>query len=259
MIHNVLARQLPLDAGRVDGGARGRRHRPGPAAADPRGRGVAGAPRGARPDRARRTRPRGLTGPRRRATPRPADDPLRRLSPVVRLAPGQAQPDPRRRRPPAATATTRSTRSSCRSALADRLSLAPVGGRPRHPPRDRVSTPARRPTTSCCARSPRPARRSAAAGRAVPGRRRPSPPGSRSGSRSRPGWPAGRPTPRRRSTARSRRGARSSTTTRRHARRRAARLGRPVLPRRRPGARRGPRRARRAAPRAARRRPASCS
>ena len=57
MIHNVLARQLPLDAGRVDRRPRDRPHRPRPATPDAGGRGVAGAPRGARPDPARRARP----------------------------------------------------------------------------------------------------------------------------------------------------------------------------------------------------------
>ena len=38
MIHNVLSRQLPVDAGRVDGGPGDGRDRSGPAAADPRRR-----------------------------------------------------------------------------------------------------------------------------------------------------------------------------------------------------------------------------
>ena len=110
MIHNVLARQLPVDAGAVAAALCRGRHRPRPAPPDPRGRGVAGPARGARPDR---------TGPARpRARPRGRDDRRRPVPPADAgrpARPGQAQPDAGRRRAPRRTATTRSTRSSCRS------------------------------------------------------------------------------------------------------------------------------------------------
>ena len=54
MLHNVLARQLPVDAARVDRGARDGRHRARPAAADARRGGVAGA-RARRSGRSART------------------------------------------------------------------------------------------------------------------------------------------------------------------------------------------------------------
>ena len=57
MIHNVLSRQLPLDAGRVTAAPRDGRHRSRPPSADPGGGGVAGAPRGPRADRPGRARP----------------------------------------------------------------------------------------------------------------------------------------------------------------------------------------------------------
>ena len=219
MIHNVLARQLPLDAGRVTGGARGGRDRPRPPARR-RSRSGSGSAllEALGADRRR-------TGRGRRDERRPDRDRTRcrRLSPVVRLAPGQAQPDARGRSGVAPTATT--TLHSVFVPLGARRPAQPRTGRrrPRHAPRRRRSTPARRPTTSCCGRWPRRAPRSVAAGRAGPGRRRRSRPGSRSGSRSRRGSPAARPTPPRRSTARSRRGAPSSTTSRRRVA--AARLG----------------------------------
>ena len=83
MLHNVLARQLPPSTpARVDGGARRGRHRPGSAAPDARGRGVARAPRGARRRSARTAR-----GDDRRD--RVAPDPARPSTPVVRLAPAK--------------------------------------------------------------------------------------------------------------------------------------------------------------------------
>ena len=84
MLHNVLARQLPFDAAEVTAALDGGRHRPRAAPADPRGRGVAGPARGARPDRGR---------PARRVARRRARDgrhgPVPRLTPVVRLAPAK--------------------------------------------------------------------------------------------------------------------------------------------------------------------------
>ena len=47
MLHNVLSRQLPVDAQARRRRPGGRRHRPGPPPADPRRRGVAGPARGA--------------------------------------------------------------------------------------------------------------------------------------------------------------------------------------------------------------------
>ena len=135
MIHNVLARQLPVDAGRVDGRPRGGRHRPGPAAPDPRGGGVAGAARGARPDRSRSTAAGGASRERVRRRAGHAADPTRRLSPVVRLAPAKLNLTLAVDRAGATTATTASTRCSCRSALADRLEPRAGRRRPRHAPR----------------------------------------------------------------------------------------------------------------------------
>ena len=112
--------------------------------------------------------------------------------------------------------------------------------------------PARRPTTSCSGRSPRPARRSVAAGRA--GRVRHRPLAARLEKRIpvAAGLAGG-------SSRRRRHGRRRAGGVGRRARRadpargrRPSRLGRAVLPRRRARARRGPRRARRAAPRPAR-------
>ncbi len=74
--------------GAGDRGARGRRHRPGPAAADPRGGGVARPARGARPDRPGRAWPARAVMSDTAADPH-AIDPRRRLTPVVRLAPAK--------------------------------------------------------------------------------------------------------------------------------------------------------------------------
>ena len=139
-------------------------------------------------------------------------DPLRRLSPVVRLAPAKLNLTL------AVVGRREDGYHSLHSVfvpltLADRLSLAPLGGDRRHAPRHRARRRARRTTTWSSARWRRREPRSVAAGRAVPARHRPSRRGSTSGSRSRPDWPAARRTPRPPSTGRSRRGAPSWTST----------------------------------------------
>ena len=83
MLHNVLTRQLPIEPRARRRGARRRRHRPRPAAADRRGGGVDRARRGAR----RRSRKPGDAGA---VADDPADaDADRRLAPVIRLAPAK--------------------------------------------------------------------------------------------------------------------------------------------------------------------------
>ena len=209
MLHNVLSRQLPVDPARVDGGPGRRRHRSGPAAADPRGGGVARAARGARSDRAGRPR---TTRIRPAGSGMTAVDPLRRLSPVVRLAPAKLN----------LTLAVIGRRDdgyhSLHSvfvplALADRLSLAAAAGQ-----RDTLHVSGLdagpRQTIWCSGPSPRPGPRSAVAGPAVPHPLRPSPPASTSGSPSPRAWPAARRMRLRRSMAPSRRGAPNSTTTR---------------------------------------------
>ena len=81
MIHNVLARQLPVDAGRVAAALEAAGHRPRPTPADARGRGVARAARGARADRPGSTRP--------SASEPGCDRTSAHLTPVVRLAPAK--------------------------------------------------------------------------------------------------------------------------------------------------------------------------
>ena len=83
MLHNVLSRQLPVDAGRVDAALADGRHRAGPTTADARRGGVAGAARGDGSDRLGPARP--ARGGRRPAM----SDPAARLTPVVRLAPAK--------------------------------------------------------------------------------------------------------------------------------------------------------------------------
>ena len=97
MLHNVLVAPAParrrhgVTAALATAG-----HRPRPAAADPRGRGVAGPARGARPDRRTGAAAGAVTGPTRRMRP---TDPA--ALPGRPARPGQAQPDPGRRRAPA--------------------------------------------------------------------------------------------------------------------------------------------------------------
>ena len=81
MIHNVLARQLPVDGPRVDRRARRGPHRPGSSSADPRGGGVARPARGARTARDGSARPVATTHDRSRTD--------RALTPVVRVAPAK--------------------------------------------------------------------------------------------------------------------------------------------------------------------------
>ena len=92
MIHNVLARQLPVDAGRVDAALAATGIDARPPAADAGRRGVAGVARGARADRAGSP-----WAPLRRAVRRD-----RRGAPDAGRPPGsgQAQPDAGRGRAP---------------------------------------------------------------------------------------------------------------------------------------------------------------
>ena len=167
MIHNVLARQLPVDAGRVT---------------------AALATAGIAPDRRPQTlavgewlalhAALGPIGPDGRGRRAPRDrrdrdvtavqDPLRRLTPVVRLAPAKLN----------LTLAVVGRRDDgyhdlhsvfVPLALADRLSLAPLGGDRDTLHVDGPRCRARRPTTSCSARSPPPGQRSAAAGPGGPG------------------------------------------------------------------------------------------
>ena len=202
MLHNVLVRQLPFDAGagrRRDSRRPGSRRTVGPR----RSRSGSGWPCARRSRRSgRRTRPRAMTA---------ATDPTRRLDPGRPARAGQAQPDARGRRAP--------TRRVPRPALGVRAARARRSPEPRAGRRAArhacTSTglrpgPARR-TTSSCARSRRPGRRSAAAGRrSRPGAGARGPPREADPGGGRPGrrLVATRP---RRSTARSRRGARRST------------------------------------------------
>ena len=264
MIHNVLSRQLPVDAGRVEAALADRRHRPRSPAPDPRGGGVAGPARGARPDRPRwpwpagcRSRPPTRTTSRTRrrpATPlrprRVVTDPLRRLTPVVRLAPAKLNLTL------AVTGRRDDGYHSLHSVfvplgLADRLSLATGRRAQRHAPR----RGSRRRPAGGQPRLPRAGRgpvggRWRLAGRAGPGTGHRRPAREADPGRGRAG---------RRLVRRRRHGRRGARGVGRRARRadparggRPPRLGRAVLPRRRPGPRRGPRRARRAAPRPAR-------
>ena len=126
--------------------------------------------------------------------------------------------------------------------LADRLSVVGgAAGRRGHPPRRRASIPG--PLADNLVLRAIAAARARRATRLGPPRAaaRRSPPASTSGSRSPRASRAARPTPPRPPTRRSRRGASTLDDEARHAAVRAARLGRPVLPRRRPGARGGPR------------------
>ena len=126
--------------------------------------------------------------------------------------PGEAEPHAGRRRP----ARRRLPLAALGLRAADpRRSDQPGAARrrPGHAPRHRARRRARRPTTSSSARWRRRAPRSAAAGRAVPAPHRPSRRGSTSASPSRPAWPAAPRTPRPPSTAPSRHGAPSSTST----------------------------------------------
>ena len=217
MLHNVLTRQLPFAPDQVDAALETRRHRARPPAADRRGGGVDRARRGARPD------PGGLVTARRDGpVTLPAAGADRRLAPVIRLAPAKVN----------LTLAVLGTRPDgfhdlhsvmVPLDLADRLSLSVLAARAgRQPPRRRASTPGPPPTTSSCARSPsrvgtppRPWVRR--------GRCRRSPRAWTSGSPSRPGSRADRPTPRRPPMRRSRPGASTSTTATRH--RIAAELG----------------------------------
>ena len=190
MIHNVLARQLPVDAG---AGRRPRWRRPAspPTGGRRRSRSGSGWPC------ARRSAPIGH-GPAR--PPRPDVDDRRgathrRLTPVVRLAPAKLN----------LTLAVVGRRDDGFHALhsvfvplglADRLSLAPAGGDARDTLHvDGLDRRPARPTTSSSARSRPRAPPSVAAGPAGRARPRRSPPASRSGSRSRPGSAAARRTP----------------------------------------------------------------
>ena len=245
MIHNVLSRQLPLDAGRVT---------------------AALATAGIDPDRRPQTLavgewlalrealgPIGPTDAAGVSASRPDDrvlDPLRRLSPVVRLAPAKlnltlavvgrrdgrlphaplglraadpgrpAQPRAARRRPRHAPRQRARRRTAGRQPRLPRARGRPGGGRRRLGGRTRAGAGPRRPP-----RQADPGR--GRAGRRVVGRR-------------------GDPRRRARGVGRRARRARASRG------RRPPRLGRPVLPGRRAGARRGARRTGRAAPRPAR-------
>ena len=95
MIHNVLSRQLPVDAGAVDGRPGRRGHRPGPTAADPGGGGVARPARGARVRSGRTGAASAAAGHRVRHDRRRPAPPARTRRPP---RPGEAQPDPRRHR-----------------------------------------------------------------------------------------------------------------------------------------------------------------
>ena len=103
-------------------------------------------------------------------------DPARRLEPVVRLAPGQGQPDARGRwaRGPTASTTCTASWSRSTSRTGSRSPSLPPG-RDGQPPRRRASTPVRSPTTSSCGRSPPPAVPPGPSG-AARSRRRRSPP-----------------------------------------------------------------------------------
>ena len=231
MLHNVLARQLPIPGERVTPRSR-------PAAidgnrrpADAGGGGVARARRGDRPH------------PRIAGTAADDGRPDRR-------APADARSCGWRRRSSTSrwrcSASARTGIHELHSVmvpldLADRLSVSvlPPGGEDSLHVDGFDPGPSR--TTSSCGPSPPRAATPDPSGDSR-SRPRPSPHDSRSGSRSRPGWPAARPTPPPPSTPRWRPGA-WSWTPRRAGPRGGAGLGRPVLPGRRPGPGRGPRRA----------------
>ena len=201
MLHNVLVRQLPVDAARVTAALAATGIDPGPATADARGGGVDRPARGARTARHGPARPPG--GPMSAAA----------LTPVVRLAPAKlnltlAVIGRRRRRVPRPALGLRAARPG-------RPAEPGAGGGPRRlAARDRARSRAGRPTTSCSARI-------AATRTAVGGGH-----AGRTGTGARAGGPAreadpGRGRARRRlvrrrgraSTARSRRGAPSSRPT----------------------------------------------
>ncbi len=205
MIHNVLSRQLPVDAGRVAAALDDRRDRPRPSPPDPGRRGVAGAARGAR---AARRRPARTTDGRVSAT-RPG------LAPVVRLAPAKinltlavvGRRGGRLPRPALGVRAARPGRPAQPGPGRRRLDGA--GHAPRHGPRPGPGR--RQPRAPRDRGRPRRGRARVRAAR----RHRRSPPASTSASRSRRDSAAGRPTRRRRSTARSRRGVPSCDPERR--------------------------------------------
>ena len=187
MIHNVLARQLPVDAGRVTAAlaAAGSTPTDGPR----RSRWGSGSPFARRSGRSARTSAAGGAS-RDRARGGSGAAPL--AGRPARA--GQAQPDARRPGADATTATTASTRCSCRSAW-------PTGSASRWPAATATRSTSRAPTP-VRSRQPRPHGDRGHASRAVGGgwsggpgpAPRPSPRASRSGSRSRRGSVAGRRT-----------------------------------------------------------------
>ncbi len=158
MIHNVLSRQLPVDASRVAAALAAAEIDPGPAAADAGGGGVAAPARDARADRRGPPRPgqgRALTWPARDA----------HAAPVLRLAPAKLN----------LTLAVVGRRPDgyhdlhsvfVPLALADRLSLAPLGRRDRDTRRcrRRRHAPRRGPRPRPGRRQPRPARHRGRAG-----------------------------------------------------------------------------------------------
>ena len=223
MLHNVLSRQLPVDAGRVEAALATVGIDPRSPAADPRGGGVAGPARGARPDR---PDGRGRRAPSRppptRTTPPPTppttpSTPTRRDRSAAPAHPGrpagagQAQPDARRRRPagrrlPRAPLGVRAARPGRPAEPGDRRRAQ------RHAPRrgSRCRPAGGQPRAPCARRGPGGGRwRLAGRAGSGTGHRRPAreadPRRGRAGRRLAPTRPP-------RSTGRSRRGERSSTS-----------------------------------------------